>query len=136
MLTAHIVVDDIIALLKGSTLCANLSGEVYREGERPRNSSAEDVVVTFINGMSSQIENGTVTLNIYIADITPYANGQYVENGARTKAVEILASQWVKSLSAALTNYRFKLLRTISTYAESEIHQHRVAVQLEYYYKF
>lgn len=135
MLTAHKVQTDIMALLAGSELCAELSGKVYRNGYRPRDSRLEDIVVTFVAGTPAQVERGAVTLNIFVPDITPYNNGVYVEDGSRTSHIEELADRWVKSLTATRTNYKFNLLRTISTDNDEAIHQHFVVVQLEYQYK-
>lgn len=135
MLTAHKVQTDIMALLADSELCAEVSGEVYRQGYRPRNSRLEDIVVTFVAGTPAQVERGAVTLNIFVPDITPYDNGVYVEDGSRTSHIEELADRWVKSLTATRTNYKFNLLRTISTDNDEAIHQHFVVVQLEYQYK-
>lgn len=135
MLTAHKVQDDIIALLADSELVRALSGKVFREGYRPRDSRKEDVVVIFVTGTPAQVERGAVTLNIYIPDITPYNNGVYVADGRRVAEVETLADAWVDSLKASRSNYLFTLLRTISTYHDEAIHQHFVAVQLEYTYK-
>lgn len=135
MLTAHKVQTDIMALLAGSELCMELSGDVYRQGYRPRDSRLEDIVVTFVAGTPAQVERGAVTLNIFVPDITPYDNGVYVEDGSRTSHIEELADRWVKSLTATRTNYKFNLLRTISTDNDEAIHQHFVVVQLEYRYK-
>lgn len=135
MLTAHKVQDDIIALLADSELVRALSGKVYREGYRPRDSRKEDVVVIFVTGTPTQVERGAVTLNIYIPDITPYMNGVSVAYGRRIAEVEALADAWVESLKASRSNYKFTLLRTISTMREEAINQHFVAVQLEYTYK-
>lgn len=135
MLTAHKVQTDIMALLADSELCAELSGEVYRKGYRPRDSRLEDIVVTFVAGTPAQVERGAVTLNIFVPDITPYDDGVYIEDGRRVADIEELASRWVKSLTANKSNYKFKLLRTISTDNDEAIHQHFVAVQLEYDYK-
>ena len=135
MLTAHKVQTDIMALLADSELCAEVSGEVYRKGYRPRDSRPEDIVVTFVTGTPSQVERGAVTLNIFIPDITPYDDGVYVEDGRRTSHIEELADRWVQSLTTSRTNYRFNLLRTISTDNDEAIHQHFVAVQLEYRFK-
>lgn len=135
MLTAHKVQTDIMALLAGSELCVELSGEVYRQGYRPRGSRLEDIVVTFVAGTPAQVERGAVTLNIFVPDITPYDNGVYVEDGYRTSHIEELADRWVQSLTLSRTNYKFKLLRTISTAHDEAIHQHFVVVQLEYDYK-
>lgn len=135
MLTAHKVQDDIMAMLAGSKLCAEISGKVYREGYRPRDSRSEDIVVMFVNGMPRQIEQGAVTLNIFVPDITPYNDGVYVEDGRRVAYIETLAAEWAESLVARHSNYRITLLRTISTEHDEAAHEHFVAVQLEYVYK-
>lgn len=135
MLTSHKVQSDIIALLEGSELCDAVSGSVYRKGYRPRDSRNEDIVVVFVNGIYGDVEQGAVTLNIYVPDITPYNDGVFVEDGRRTSQIEELASRWVKSLTATKSNYKFSLLRTISTAHDEAIHQHFVVVQLEYDYK-
>jgi hypothetical protein len=124
-----------MALLAGSELCAELSGKVYHQGYRPRDSRLEDIVVTFVAGTPAQVERGAVTLNIFVPDITPYDNGVYVEDGSRTSHIEELADRWVQSLTLSRTNYKFKLLRTISTDNDEAIHQHFVTVQLEYRFK-
>lgn len=135
MLTAHKVQTDIMALLADSELCAEVSGEVYRYGYRPRDSRLEDIVVRFVTGTPSQVERGAVTLNIFVPDITPYNDGVYVEDGHRTSYIEELADRWVQSLTTSRTNYRFNLLRTISTDNDEAVHQHFVVVQLEYQFK-
>lgn len=135
MLTAHKVQDDIMALLRESELVDYVTGEVYREGYRPRDSRKEDIVVIFVTGTPEQVERGAVTLNIYVPDITPYNNGVYVEDGLRVSQIEHLADLWVQSLKARRTNYLFNLLRTISTMREETTHEHFVVVQLEYTYK-
>lgn len=135
MLTAHKVQTDIMALLADSELCAEVSGKVYRAGYRPRDSRLEDIIVTFVTGTPSQVERGAVTLNIYVPDITPYNDGIYVEDGHRTSLIEELADRWVQSLTTSRANYKFTLLRTISTDNDEAIHQHFVVVQLEYRFK-
>lgn len=135
MLTAHQVQSDIMALLADSKLCAEVSGKVYRNGYRPRDSRQEDIVVTFVTGTPAQVERGAVTLNIFVPDITPYNDGVYVEDGRRTSQIEVIADRWVQSLTAARHNYKFRLLRTISTDNDEAIHQHFVVVQLEYRFK-
>lgn len=135
MLTSHKVQDDIIAMLANSELANEISGKIYREGYRPRDSRSEDIVVLFVNGIPGQIEQGAVTLNIFVPDITPYNNGVYVEDGLRVARIEMLAAEWVKSLAAWHSNYRITLLRTISTEHDEAAHEHFVAVQLEYVYK-
>lgn len=135
MLTAHKVQSDIMAMLANSRLSSEVSGKVYREGYRPRDSRLEDIIVVFVTGTPTQVERGAVTLNIYVPDITPYDNGVYAEDGRRTSQIEALAAEWVETLKANNSNYLFTLLRTISTIRDEAINQHFVVVQLEYKYK-
>ncbi len=132
--TGKQVQGDIYQLLKDSTLYSMISGDVYRNGYRPRDSRFEDAVVIFTAGLPYQIQTGVVTVNIYVPDIDPYDNGVHVEDGARTAEVERLAQAWVDSLSAEVSCYRFRLMQTIYTEEEAEINQHFVVVKLAYRY--
>lgn len=130
--TAKQVQTDIMSMLNGSDLVSGINGSVYRNGYRPRDSRAEDIIVTFTTGLPDEIETGIVTLNIYVPDIDPYGNGVLVEDGARTDEIERLAQKWVDSLSASMSDYIFKLQQTIYTETEPDIHQHFVVVKLKY----
>lgn len=132
--TGKQVQGDIYRLLKDSTLYTMISGDVYRNGYRPRDSRLEDAVVTFTAGLPDQIQTGVVTVNIFVPDIDPYDNGVLVEDGDRTAEIERLAQAWVDSLSAEVSCYKFKLQQTIYTEEEAEINQHFVVVRLGYRY--
>lgn len=128
--TAKQVQTDIIDLLRNSELAAEVTGEIYRRGYRPRDSRKEDIIVIFTTGIPDEIQTGVVTVNIFIPDIDPYGNGVQVEDGERSEALEALAQRWVDNLSG--TNYLFELQQTIYTEAEPEINQHFVVVKLRY----
>ena len=132
--TGKQIQGDIYQLFKDSTLYTMISGNVYRRGYRPRDSRLEDAVVIFTTGMPDQIQMGVVTVNIFVPDIDPYDNGILVEDGERTEIIERLAADWVDSLSADISCYRFKLMQTIYTEKEAEINQHFVVVKLAYKY--
>lgn len=130
--TGKQVQGDIYRMLRESDLSSVLTGEVYRGGLRPRDSDKEDAVVIFTTGLPTQIEEGIVTVNIFVPDIDPYDNGVLVENGARTEEIEALAAEWVESLTTEKSCYKFDLQQTIYTEEEAEIHQHFVVVKLHY----
>ena len=132
--TGKQVQGDIYRLFKGSTLYTMISGDVYRNGYRPRDSRLEDAIVTFTAGIPDQIQTGVVTVNIFVPDIDPYKNGVLVEDGRRTDALERLAQAWVDSLPAAVSCYKFKLMQTIYTEEEADINQHFIVVKLGYEY--
>lgn len=133
-LTGKRVQSDVYSLLKHSTLSTMISGAVYRQGMRPKDSKQEDAIVIFTAGLPDQVQTGVVTVNIYIPDIDPYDDGLLVEDSERTEEVEGLAQQWVEGLTADRTNYLFRLQQTIFTEYEAEIHQHFVVVKLTYEY--
>lgn len=132
--TGKQIQGDIRKILRDSTLYTMLSGEVYRNGYRPRDSRKEDVVVTFTVGLPDQIQTGVVTINIFVPDIDPDANGTWVEDGRRTEEVEKLAQEWADSLTTKVFNYKFKLQQTIYTDEEPEINQHFIVIKLQYKY--
>lgn len=133
-LTGKRVQSDVYILLKHSTLSTMISGAVYRQGMRPKDSQKEDAIVIFTAGLPDQVQTGVVTVNIYVPDIDPYDDGLLVEDSERTEEVEGLAQQWVEGLTADRTNYLFRLQQTIFTEYEAEIHQHFVVVKLAYEY--
>lgn len=132
--TGKQIQGDIRRLLRDSTLYTEISGEVYRNGYRPRDSRKEDAVVIFTAGLPDQIQTGVVTVNIYVPDIDPSGNGTWVEDGRRTEEVEKLAQAWAESLTAEVSCYKFQLQQTIYTEEASEINQHFVVVKLKYEY--
>lgn len=132
--TASQVQGDIYNFLQNSELVNSLTGEVYRRGYRPRDSRLEDVEVIFTTGTPGEIETGVVTINIYCADIDPFNNGVYVENGQRISEIERAADLWVKSLRADRSNYLFSLKEAIHSTPDTDINQHFVVVKLNYRY--
>lgn len=132
--TAKQIQGDVYTFLKDSSLYSMISGDVYRNGFRPRDSDKEDAVVIFTAGLPDQIQTGVVTVNIYVPDIDPFSNGVLVEDGSRTAEIESLAAQWADSLKAGLSNYRFRLQQAIYTEEDAEIKQHFVVVKLRYEY--
>lgn len=134
MKTASQIQGDIYQMLQSTELSAMISGGVYRDGYRPRDSKLEDIIVIFTNGEVGEVEIGTVTINIYVPDIDPYTNGVMVKDGVRCAELESAAARWVEQLTADKSNYIFRLTQTIYTEAEPDINQHFVVVSLRYKY--
>ena len=132
--TGKQVQSDVLALLKSSALPSMISGGVYRNGYRPRDSKQEDAIVIFTTGLPTEIQTGIVTVNIYVPDIDPFANGVLVEDGQRCEELERAAALWADSLTCAVSNYKFKLQQTIYTEEEPDINQHFIVVKLRYEY--
>ncbi len=127
------VEGDVFAKLRGSALAAALTGGVYRDGTRPRDSRLEDAVVIFTAGLTGEVQRGEVTINIFVPDIMPWDNGVAVPDGARLETLSELAAQWVESLNPT-SNYRFTLAATIHVTQLPERAEHFIVVKLGYQY--
>lgn len=132
--TSKQIEGDVYRLLRDSTLFTMISGSVYRERMRPKDSQLEDAVVIFTTGVPTEVQTGVVTVNIYVPDYDPYEDGTLTENGQRCEEIEALAQAWVDSLTAEVSCYLFQLSETIHTTYDSEIHQSFVVVKLDYRY--
>ena len=130
--TSREIQGDIYQLLRSSNLRSTISGDVYRDGMRPRDSRLEDAIVIFTAGLSNQVQTGVVTINVYVPDIDPYGNGVLVEDVERTEQIEKSAQAWVDSLTTAVSCYKFKLQQTIYTETDESISQHFVVVRLQF----
>nr|DAK34605.1 MAG TPA: PORTAL PROTEIN, 15 PROTEIN, HEAD PROTEIN, VIRAL INFECTION, TAILED.2A [Caudoviricetes sp.] len=130
--TSRQVQGDVYRKLRKSPIAEVITGSVYREGQRPRDSPKEDAVVIFTAGTTGDIQRGVVTINIFVPDIDPYENGVLTEDSARTEEIERAAQRWVDSLSTRDSNYRFRLQQTIATDEAPELHEHFIVVRLEY----
>lgn len=130
--TGKQVQGDVRELLIGSALYSMVSGEVYRDGMRPRDSRKEDIVVVFTSGNTAQVQSGVVTVKIYVPDIDPYQNGVLTEDGARLEEIEEAAQTFVDGIT--LPNYLFRLASTIHTAYDEEVNQHFVVVRLQFRY--
>jgi hypothetical protein len=131
MKTGHQVQTDVFSMLKGSALVGGLSGGLYRQGLRPRDSKVEDCIVIFTTADAEQVQEGVVTINVYVPDIYPYANSVPVENVQRCEAIEGLLQEWVEE-HAATTDYYFSLKSAVHTQRDEEIHQSFVVARLSF----
>lgn len=136
MKTAKEIQEDVIDLLRGSTLREQVTGGVYPGGLRPRDSRREDIEVIFTLGNPGQIESGVVTINVFCPDVPEgFTPGAKVENAKRTREIERLLAQWVETLTPATTGgYLFTPANTILTLPEEETDQHFTSVKLKFRY--
>lgn len=135
MVTGQKVITDVIALLRQTELPSVIGGGIYRQGTRPRDSRAEDLVVIFTTGDAGQFQKGLVTLNIYVPDIGAVgSDGVNYEDSARCEEIEAAALKAVESLRAYKSDYLFRLRDAIFTQRDESINQSFVVVRLGFKY--
>ena len=134
MKTGHDIQDEIYGMLKYSALELAVSGEVYKNGYRPRDSRLEDIVVTFTQSTAGQVQDGIVTVNIYVPDIDPYNNGVWVEDGARTAELERAALTWFEGIDRSATDLRLEAAQPPYTMEDSAARQHFITLRIRFMY--
>lgn len=131
--TSEEIKADFRAMLRDSELAKQISGEVYPEGSRPRDSVKEDAVVILTAALSDEIQSGVVTVHVYVPD-KDYGRGYLEKHWERVAEIESLARDWVESLTAAKSCYRIRLQQAICSQKCEDIEQHFTAVCLSYNY--
>lgn len=63
-----------------------ISGNVYNNMDRPLNSDREDIVIRIIANATSQRQEATINVNIYVPDILK--GSEYVYDGERLPQME------------------------------------------------
>lgn len=119
-------------LLKGSGLIGAVTGGLYFGGTRPRDSRVEDVTVMWSGGVTGEVESGTVTINIAVADMDPYKDGVLVEDIGRTDLLSRLASEWVEKVEGEEMEYLLSQKEPVHTIWDYERGEHLVVVRIDY----
>ena len=127
--TENQIERDFYAIIKGSELAGAIKGEVFRRGQRPENAKTEDCIVKFLGGDDSQIQTGTVVLNIYVPYI-PYADGRRGEDLSRIGELEEAVEAIIPEITS--TDYDIDKEGTPRSYQEDNIEQTIIAVRLKF----
>lgn len=133
--TSREVTTYIYKLVKNSYLAQKVSGRVYHAGMRPKSFREddylyEDIVVSFTAGVGGDIQEGVVTILVFVPSIVDPDSGRHLENMRRTAELEHIVQRWVDSLTDG--HYLLRLKDTIATYYDSEIRQHFISIRLYY----
>lgn len=125
------VYDALAPLLSHEQGAGVISGDLYPEDCRPMDSDKEDAIIAVGEGDPSQIQSGHVRINIYVPDID-CGFGRKVKDKGRCQDIASLDKEIVRLLNAASPQYLWRLFRTTRTFAEPDIDQHFVNVNLAF----
>ena len=128
--TGSQVEADIYRLVKTSAIATAISGGVYRDGTRPKDSKLEDAIVIFITALDGQNQFGEVNINIYVPQKS--FTGSTIKDLKRCTELEVICQQFFDSLPT--NNYLFSLGGVIYTGEQYDIDQHYVNVKLRFKY--
>lgn len=129
--TAEEIISDVVNLLKRSDIETHISGKIYRDDLRPKDSRLEDITVHFITGYRGDVERGVVALNAYIIPIDRYNDGVLRKDTRRVIAIQRLLTDWLSS-PMVVNNYLIDSDTILDCEYDPEIKQHYINVRLQF----
>lgn len=121
---------DFYLFIKQSSLGQAIKGTVYRSEMRPANAQTEDLIVKFYTGIDSQVQTGTVILDLYVPDV-PYGNdGRKVSNKQRIGELQELIQSFVND--NAETEYWMETETSPYTIEVEDIEQHCIKSRIKF----
>lgn len=89
MKTTNDIERDFYTIVRTSRFGTEINGDVYRSNMRPSITETEDIVITHLTGVLSQIQTGVVILNVYTLP-TIDREGKNVDDKARIGELQTL----------------------------------------------
>lgn len=133
--TSEEVLDYICSLAENSSVAEAITGKVYQDGLRPRDSEKEDLVVVYTSGVADgELVRGELTFNLYVQDIQPYRNGVYVKDSRRLSELSGIFQEWIASLRYGISEYKLTQLEPIRTEEDRDLNQHFLILHVQYEY--
>lgn len=100
MKTESEITNDLVRLIKESSLPSLIGGEVYPEGGRPRNSKTQDVTVSLTevsDNYGGFLQSGVCTIKVYVVNKAATPAQTLLPDTERIAEVEGILQTWVES---------------------------------------
>ncbi len=116
----------------GYTLASAIKGTVYYEGQRPTNSEAEDIVISFASGVDDQFSTAVVMVNTYVPNQDPGAGQTPIRDLQRIFELSAILEAFRDSLPVG--NILIEEDTTIQSYPVPDIAQYYINLRLKLTY--
>ena len=124
--TGGTIETDIYKLIAAS-LKTGINGQVYNSAGRPTDSQKEDAVIIFMTGTDGQVQEGIVTVNIYVPKLQS-ESGRKIKDTAKCRTLEEFLQTTIDALRS--TEYDLSRKSIIKTFDEETIDQNFVNAQI------
>ena len=132
MKTGGQVETDFYRATKKTELSRKISGEVYRDGFRPRNSKKEDIIIRMTALSVGQLQEGVLTILVFVPDSEVYGKGNLKRNITKLNKFEELGEKAVEEIRQELSEYQNVELQTgIQSYPDSN-EEHFVSIKISF----
>ena len=131
MKTSFDIEDELYEIFAKSPLAQAVDGEIYKgPDERPDDSQKEDIEIIVIGNQNGQIQNSTISLNIYTRD--ELDGNKYRRNKPRMQELASMVEAMFRQ-AINVAGYRITL-GSQGAYPEHKVNQHYVNFKLYYNY--
>lgn len=131
MISTYDIIDILHGIVKVSALRTAINGGLYKNNDRPDNSTSEDIVINCLPTSGKQFQYATPNVNIYVPDLMIKKDGvnQYKSNFPRLKTLTTLALNLLTEISMPGYHIELKWQENIP---EEVIHQHIINIRLKF----
>ncbi len=127
--------QDFYNAIKKTTLAHEVSGAVYKYGIRPKGSKKEDVIVKVAALTAKQMQEGTVSIMVYLQPQSVHTDGWIVPDKRRIALIERLVDKLPDELLKLLPEYNgIRLFDAVGNYAEPDTEEFFVSVKIKFDY--
>lgn len=108
--------------LQKTDLPSKISGEIYRQGDRPKDSQKEDVVVIHTAGLAGQTQRGVLTIHLFVPE---------PDWGRRVGELEVQLAKAIFELPP-LPAFKWEMEEVPSSMRLSEVGQELIHTRVRY----
>lgn len=98
-----------------------IDGDIYREGNRPKDSDKEDVVLIHTAGLGGQTQTGVITIHLFVPN-------KHIDK--RTQELEVALSESLSKLTKSAI--RWEVSEIPQAYKIDGVQQHFIHAKLKY----
>lgn len=124
------IVDLMYVYLGGTSLRAAITGGMYKNNERPVNSTKEDIVISNLGTPNLQLQQSVLNVNIWVPELE--TNGTWYPDHARMEVLAALAESDLKL--GVFDGYHFRLQQQL-LFREEQVKQYFINNRVEFYSK-
>lgn len=129
------VEQDFYNGLRKTSLINNVRGKLYKYGLRPFDSKNEDVVLRVTTLNANQLQEGVVTIMVFIKNIDGAEMGRLTPNKKRIAEVETMCLECLEELKHIMEDYgNLRLETSIVSKYDSDTKQSFVSTRIKFSY--
>ena len=123
---------DFVHFVKASPIADAIKGQVLRDGMRKRNAKTEDAVVIFNSGLDGQVQDGCITINVFVPKKPFGKDTEPVKDIGRVDALEQVIRNWLSRFNDSEYLLPAKGRNTINSFEDPETNETYICARIRF----